>query len=88
VLLLGDRPRLLEPLPQLLDARILHRRLAKELAVEGDRGTRRAGQPRRPGSHSADATLPAFLPRLAPFAPELRLPARPPETEGREASGA
>ena len=92
MLLLDDRARLLELAPQLLGARVVGRSGSSrgrwpKLAVDRDRGTCRAGQPGGPGSHEADATLAAFLPRLAQFAPELRLPVRPTQTEGSEVFG-
>ena len=61
--------RLLELLPELLGARVLERgewrqRLWPPQLVPGrDRRTRGAGHPGGPGSHEADATLAAFLPR-------------------------
>ena len=92
MLLHGDRARLLELAPQLLCTRVVvgsrsRRRRGLDLSVDRDRGTCRAGQPGGPDSHGADATLAAFLPRLAQFAPELRLPARPTQTEGSEVFG-
>jgi len=92
VLLLGDRARLLELATELLGPRVFGGRGRRErdgpkLPIGRDRGTCRAGQPSGPGSHWADATLAAFLPRLVQFAPELRLPARPTQTEGSEVFG-
>ena len=90
MLLLGDRARLLELPPQLLGARVIpgsRRGCGPKPPVGRDRGPCRASQPGGPGSHEGDATLAAFLPRLAQFAPELRLPARPTQTEGSEVFG-
>jgi len=87
--LADDGSRLVQLLPQLLGAGVIGRCGSGPAhpAVDGDCGTRGTGQPGGPGSHEADATLAAFLPRLAPFAPELRLPARPTQTEGSEVFG-